>query len=473
MENTHFRLKRERKNMITVENSDERELDEDEMDTSSKGTKPGDNTYTSNGIIDLNKNKGRISSIENGKTVVLSHGKDNNISYEIVERIGKGGFGEIFKCRAETGEIYALKKINTRGKGIPCLMEASIFTTYNSPYINGCIVINATFDGIYILQDVAEYDLKTWRRKVIPTFDQLKDIVYKVCLGIKYLHDQEMVHGDIKPSNILFYNKDDIRITDFSLTTYVEWQSKVHLCTSNYRPYELWLDRKDYRWSNRIDIWALGCTIIELYFNTSLFRSQGDDELKKIVRCKYINSIADWGLFTGDKNVIKKRNIPYKSPRYPEDLKNLAIKDALIAIAMKCLKLSPSERPSVNTILSDNYFRNKLSSAGTSGRGTPNNFDTIGIGMDKNFLEQIKKELYNYVPKHDKLLLETASKICAQYVKKTCHQDHVIKRVCVWIARKLIRYEPCSVPQTDSKEELDILLKTEISVCNKLGFKLH
>lgn len=245
----NLRIKRNRKSRIDPEpqgtkfRSSQTESNED---SSKKGTEPmmilssiSNAPEEKPRIIDTNKKFEGSQSIEKeGSITLVDHDKKSHV-FQIGEKIGEGGFGAVYKCKSSSGEIFALKKIATRLKGIPCLMEASILSTYNYPYLNRSLMINATLDGIYMLQDIAVSDLRTWRKNNNPTEDELRSIFYKVCLGIDFLHKRKIIHGDIKPSNILVYNMDDIRLTDFNLTTEVKWKSNIHICTSVYRPYEL------------------------------------------------------------------------------------------------------------------------------------------------------------------------------------------------------------------------------------------
>ena len=49
--------------------------------------------------------------------------------------------------------------------------------------------------------------------------DEVKRITLQVAKGISYLHKQDIIHGDIKPSNILINGKDEIKVCDFGLST--------------------------------------------------------------------------------------------------------------------------------------------------------------------------------------------------------------------------------------------------------------
>jgi hypothetical protein len=100
---------------------------------------------------------------------------------------------------------------------------------------------------------------------------------------------------------------------------------------------------------------------------------------------------------------------------------------------------------------------------------------TIRTTLDKNFLNSIKKDIKVCVPSDNSLLLETASKICAEYVKRECYSDPKVKKVCVWIAKKLIRtdLEGQKIPNVDKSYTDKELLEMKIYICNRLNFKLY
>ena len=90
--------------------------------------------------------------------------------------------------------------------------------------------------------------------------------------GLNYLHDQNIIHRDIKPANILYNNQGIVKIADFGLARY--FNSGLNNYTNRvvtlwYRAPEILLGSKNY--SNKIDIWSMGCFFVELLINKPLF----------------------------------------------------------------------------------------------------------------------------------------------------------------------------------------------------------
>ncbi|HLX52734.1 MAG TPA: protein kinase, partial [Aquella sp.] len=243
-----------------------------------------------------------------------------------------------------------------------------MMNNYKYPSLNGAIAVSAKPECLYILQDMAPYDLHGLMRSLqlrnetgLSTF-QIRNILYRVAKGISYLHSKGLVHGDIKCSNILYFSDSDIRITDFNLTTLKKWKSNIHLCTAIYRPYEIWASKD---WTEKIDIWSYGCMMFELFYEKLLFPFQGKFDDKRTIKHRYINAIADWSNFNkSNKLKISKYNISYKKPNIPSDLCEYSSgekpfdynKNNYINLMLKCLQVLDRDRPHIDTILGDSYF---------------------------------------------------------------------------------------------------------------------
>lgn len=428
---------------------------------------------------------GKISTsliIQTDKKVSLG-GKE----YTITQKLGEGGFGSVYKCIDNNGKAYAIKKILTEKTGTPCLFEAAIMNTLQHPSLNKSLMIEANLDGLYILQDVAKYDLSGFIREHFKNggsihINQLKNILYRVGKGISYLHGKNMIHGDIKAHNVLFFSDTDIRLSDFNLTTMTKWQpTKLHLCTSMYRPLEIWLNKA---WSEKVDIWSYGCLMHELLYGRLLIPYQGDNPDRSINKRKYINSLLDWADFNSPGKVnIRKYDVTYLSPNIHTELlrrKNSSNDreiedrehDLYINLMLRCLQILEHSRPSIDTILSDNLYisiRNKPEYKELNVKCEQDKFQ-----INRDFYSIIEKEMVGYVDKGNKELLRLSSTICAKYVHINKYNTHLIKRVSVWIAKKLLRTNLLSqeIPNLESPAAKEKFLQTELAICNALEFKL-
>ena len=107
------------------------------------------------------------------------------------------------------------------------------------------------------------------------TSDEVKWIFKQIMLGVEHLHTNKVIHRDIKPSNVLINSKLDVVLSDFDMARYLpESKEKLsnYLFTLNYRAPELFYGDKFY--NEKIDVWSLGCLLIELNTLKTLFQSE-------------------------------------------------------------------------------------------------------------------------------------------------------------------------------------------------------
>jgi len=442
-------------------------------------------------IIDPSKHSVNVGTIKDGTNITIQSGS-NVYALTIVKKIGSGGFGTVHKCTNSKGDEYAIKKM---------VSKASTMMSYNHPSLNRALAISADLDGIYILMDIAKYDLHgllnhNKLHDIEMTIPQYRNILYRVAQGVSYLHQKGLVHGDVKCSNVLYYSDNDIRLTDFNLTTMKKWKSNIHLCTAIYRPLEIWLEKE---WCDKIDIWSYGCMMYDLLYDYMLFPFQGNvDKLnsKNDIRRRYINAIIDWANFNSPHKLnMDKYNINYHNIKLANELITRKAasysnghkggityiidreRETYINLMLRCLQVLARDRPHIDTVISDQFFFNS--------RNDPNMKALFNISksvkpdLNKNLYSIIENSMVAYTGTDNKELLKISSYICSNYAQITGYDNYTIKKASVWMAKKLLRVDMNSqeVPVTDknSKEtkEKDDLLNTEIDICNKLNFKLY
>eukprot|EP00826_Nyctotherus_ovalis_P012473 TRINITY_DN132_c0_g3_i4.p1 TRINITY_DN132_c0_g3~~TRINITY_DN132_c0_g3_i4.p1 ORF type:complete len:162 (-),score=42.63 TRINITY_DN132_c0_g3_i4:311-796(-) len=111
--------------------------------------------------------------------------------------------------------------------------------------------------------------------------DRIKCIMRQMIEGIKYLHDHNIIHRDIKCANILLNNSGEIKLADFGLARLMQRKDKNYtnkVVTLWYRSPELLLGSTNYTFA--VDMWSVGCCFAELIKFVPLF--QADSEPKAI-----------------------------------------------------------------------------------------------------------------------------------------------------------------------------------------------
>lgn len=102
----------------------------------------------------------------------------------------------------------------------------------------------------------------------------------QIAKGISYLHKQQIVHGDIKPSNILINEKQELRICDFGLSTKVKDGGKVNAAkgTLSYLAPECILP-----YDHKVDVWAFGVLLFFISLGTLPFQIHTYKQLTEVL----------------------------------------------------------------------------------------------------------------------------------------------------------------------------------------------
>lgn len=171
--------------------------------------------------------------------------------------------------------------------------ELIINTTINHIHCNSAVGVLNDGNNIILVFKKLDYSLDRCSRISLSDIKRrIKDLVS----AVKYLHSRRILHGDIKPSNVLFDSNDTLKISDYGLSTFIvsgdrsTFSSKSY--TKNYRAPEVW---KTEEWGFSADIWALGCTIYYMLYGKHLFPVQETTDA-------YISCINAWE--SRERNVI-------------------------------------------------------------------------------------------------------------------------------------------------------------------------
>ncbi|XP_063680868.1 cyclin-dependent kinase 4-like [Bolinopsis microptera] len=216
-------------------------------------------------------------------------------NYKLLEKIGCGTFGVVYRALHEpTQEIVAVKqaRIQQTYHGIPreFLREISVLRQtdkFKHPNIIRLIdlfmyddedhrrLMQLTLVFEYIEQDLFQF-LQHYPQPNLPT-NEIKNIVLQLVCGIEFLHSLSIIHRDLKPQNVLISTAGVIKIADFGLSKFI-WIQKVvtpEVITLWYRAPEVLLNC-DY--SNKVDVWSLGCIFAELVNRSPLFNGRTEIE---------------------------------------------------------------------------------------------------------------------------------------------------------------------------------------------------
>lgn len=215
--------------------------------------------------------------------------------FERLNKIDEGTYGVVFRARdKKTGEIVALKKVKMEKEreGFPmtALREINILLSFHHSSIVDVkeVVVGSNLDSIFMVMEYMEHDLKALIEMKKHPFSQseVKCLMLQLLEGVNYLHDNWVLHRDLKTSNILLNNRGELKICDFGMARQYGSPLKPYtqlVVTLWYRAPELLLGAKQY--TTAIDMWSLGCIMAELLSKEPLFNGRTEvDQLDKIFR---------------------------------------------------------------------------------------------------------------------------------------------------------------------------------------------
>ena len=212
--------------------------------------------------------------------------------YKLGKIIGRGSDGIVYELLSDSSDNKVIKFIQGESFGIRNYIEYYILNNLNENYVTKCHKVEIEEDGlIKIIFDKADSDLKDYITNNRLSEKRKKNIMKQLIVGLEYLHSFNIIHGDIKPSNVLvFGNK--IKYSDFNLSKLSLREEKItrKLYTIIYRPPEILENKACFK----SDIWALGCTFFEIYYGYGYFNYSKEKKffhLKNSLETKEENSI--------------------------------------------------------------------------------------------------------------------------------------------------------------------------------------
>ncbi|KAE9601102.1 putative protein-serine/threonine kinase CMGC-CDK-PITSLRE family [Lupinus albus] len=224
--------------------------------------------------------------------------------FERLNKIDEGTYGVVYRARdKKTGEIVALKKVKMEkereGFPLTSLREINILLSFHHRSIVDVkeVVVGSSLDSIFMVMEYMEHDLKGLMESIKQPFSQseVKCLMIQLLEGVKYLHENWVLHRDLKTSNLLLNNRGELKICDFGLARQYGSPLKPYtqlVVTLWYRAPELLLGEKQY--STAIDMWSLGCIMAELLSKEPIFNGRTEfDQLDK-VSCLLTWSYSCW-----------------------------------------------------------------------------------------------------------------------------------------------------------------------------------
>jgi len=256
--------------------------------------------------------------------------------YEIVEKIGSGGMGTVYKAKDnKLKRFVALKFLppelsSHKNAKLDFIQEAQTASVLDHQNICTIHEIDDTEDDqMYI--SMAYYEGETLKKKILRgplPLDETLEIILQVAQGLSKAHGKGIVHQDIKPANIIETSDRVIKIVDFGLAKLASEAKLTPKGTITGTPAYMSPEQaKGERLDHRTDLWSLGVVFYELLIGHLPFQEK-------------------------DKQSMLSAII-HKTPLPPLDLREDLPEEAE-RIILKCLRKEPERRyQSADRLLSD------------------------------------------------------------------------------------------------------------------------
>ena len=288
--------------------------------------------------------------------------------YQIIKIIGDGTYGQVYEgINKETNKKVAIKKLkNKMSSWEDCILQNEVRFLRKLNHENVVklleVIREQNSDVSYIFEycdcNLFQFIENHRKQKMFISEMKIRNIIYQIVCGVKYLHSCNIMHRDLKPENILMIiNNNLIKIADFGTAKEIpEYKNNSltdYVCTRWYRAPECTLKSTNY--NEKIDVWAIGCIMAELYTLKPLF--PGIDEFDQLNKILKIVGTPEYNEWPEGYALVQKLNI--RLPNYNKsNLKQYVFNanDDAIDFLEFIFQLNPDKRPSCSELLKHPYF---------------------------------------------------------------------------------------------------------------------
>lgn len=224
-------------------------------------------------------------------------------NYEIIKELGSGSYSIVYEviCKA-TLKHYAMKKIQldklSKNQKKYTETEIQVLSELDHPYIIKFIKSFEEKGSLHIITELAPGgDLQT-RINILKLTNGKMDLdtiwrySYQIIAGLKELHSRNIIHRDIKATNIFMMNEHTIKIGDLGISKFIDDITSTQIGTPATMSPEIWNGEG---YNEKADMWSLGCLIYQMASLSHAFTSPNYVTLyQKISSVQYKKSLPSY-----------------------------------------------------------------------------------------------------------------------------------------------------------------------------------
>ena len=217
--------------------------------------------------------------------------------YEVLERIGAGGMGEVFLARDSKLERNVAIKLlpdpfaRDKERMLRFEREAKVLASLNHPNIAAIYGFEESDDKRFLVLELVAGDTLAQRIKVGPLpVDEALEVARQIAEALEAAHEKGIIHRDLKPANVMVTTDGTVKVLDFGLARAMADDSgntpvtaESPTITADYTkpgvvlgtaPYMSPEQARGKPVDKRSDIWSFGCVLYSILTGANPFEGE-------------------------------------------------------------------------------------------------------------------------------------------------------------------------------------------------------